>query len=345
MVAVILLGPVIITITHYTFNELILESMSTYVINALSSNLLQGFSTIFVSIFLEALPFILLGSFISAVIQLFISEETLRNIIPKNVFLGVISAALIGLVFPLCDCAVVPVVRRLIKKGMPLYIAVTMLLSIPIINPIVLLSTYYAFSNNISVVFIRATLGIIGAILIGLLINYFEKGRPVIKESVKHHTHSHCHCHHEHSHEKESIPLTILELLQHTFDELNDVGRFLILGAFLSSLMQTLIPREYITSVGSNRILSVLVMLLLAFLLAVCSETDAFIARTFVGQFTSGAIIAFLILGPMVDIKNAMMLGGSFKGRFVFKLIALIFIFCLASGLFINSIQFLWRIK
>lgn len=346
VIFIIILGPVIISVTHYTFSQSSLDNFSNFLSNVFNSNSLQGFSTIFISIFLEALPFILLGSFISSLIQLFISEETLKKIIPNNMVLALISASLIGLIFPLCDCAIVPVVRRLIKKGMPLYIAITMMLSIPIINPIVLFSTYYAFSNNISVVFVRGFLGAIAAIFIGLIINFLEKDHLVVKEKENHP----CHCHHqhshsEHSHENENILLVMLDLFQHTADELNEVGRFLVLGAFLSSLMQTFIPRQYMISIGFNNIFSILAMILLAFLLAVCSETDAFIARTFLGQFTSGSIIAFLILGPMIDIKNTMMLWSSFKGKFVFKLISLIFIVCFALGIFINSIQFLWRIQ
>ena len=320
-----------------------------YIIN---NNSLQGFTTIFISIILEALPFIILGTFISSLIQIFISEDTIARIIPKNKFIGILCAAIIGLIFPVCDCAIVPIVRRLLKKGVPLHIGITFMLAVPILNPVVLASTYYAFSNNLSMLFLRGFLGFISAMFIGNLIGVFEGKNEILKEFDNHESHVHLHnhsddnccCGHEHlpSHSKKKAnPFSlIINVLEHTNIELHDVGRFVILGALLSSLMQTFLPRKYLLFVGQDNLYSVLAMIVLAFLLAICSETDAFIARTFVGQFTTGSIVAFLIFGPMIDIKNTLMLSGTFKGRFVFILIFTIFTVCLIIGVVINLIKY-----
>lgn len=318
-----------------------------YIINNKS---LQGFTTIFISIILEALPFIILGTFISSLIQIFISEDMIAKLIPKSRFIGILCAALIGLIFPVCDCAIVPIVRRLLKKGVPLHIGITFMLSVPILNPVVLSSTYYAFSNNLSMLFLRGSLGFISAMIIGSLIGIFEGNNEVLKEFDKadHHVHNHshdnCSCGHEHIHthsRKKANPFSLMiNVLDHTSIELHDVGRFLILGAFLSSLMQTFLPRKYILFVGQDNLYSVLVMILLAFLLAVCSETDAFIARTFVGQFTTGSIVAFLIFGPMMDIKNTLMLSSTFKAKFVVTLIFMIFTVCFIMGILINFVEY-----
>ena len=312
----------------------------------------QGFTTIFISIILEALPFIILGTFISSLIQIFISEDMIARLIPRNRLIGILCAALIGLIFPVCDCAIVPIVRRLLKKGVPLYIGITFMLAVPILNPIVLASTYYAFSNNLSMLFLRGFLGLISAMFIGNLIGIFEGKNNVLKDFDKTHNHMHSHDHsdddcscghehiHTHSNKKPSPFASIINVLEHTNIELHDVGRFVILGAFLSSLMQTFLPRKYILFVGQDNLYSVLVMIAFAFLLAVCSETDAFIARTFVGQFTTGSIVAFLIFGPMIDIKNTLMLMSTFKTRFVVTLIFTIFAVCFIIGIAINLIEY-----
>lgn len=234
------------------------------------------------------------------------------------------------------------------------------MLSVPIINSIVLASTYYAFSNNIYIVIIRGGLGIIGAIIIGNVISIMCDKSSVLKNMRNvdmnlqhHHGHYHqhdsgCQCGCGHSHhnlgKKHNIRLTIMEVVDHTNIELHDVGRFVIIGAFLSSLMQTVVPRKYILLLGHDKIYSILVMIGLAFLLAVCSETDAFIARTFVGQFTTGSIIAFLIFGPMIDIKNTLMLSETFKSKFIIKLIFVIFTVCFIIGVLVNCLDFKVRL-
>lgn len=313
----------------------------------LKNNLLQCFSTIFISILLEALPFIIIGVFISSIIQLFVSEETIRRFIPKNKYLGILAAASIGLFFPICDCAIVPVVRRLVNKGVPMPIGTAFMLSVPIINPVVLASTYYAFPDAPYVVVLRGLLGWLSAIVIAIFLSFFDSNKNrtasshicnrVIFNNNLVHTHKdsshhlHCSCHH--THESKNFFISILD---HLSEELMETFRFIIIGAFLSSLMQTFIPEKYILSLSKGNISSILIMLFLAYILCVCSETDAFIARTFVGKFTSGSILAFLILGPMIDIKNTLMLGQAFKLKFTSKLIFTVVLVCISIGIAIN---------
>ncbi|WP_026883679.1 permease [Clostridium akagii] len=354
---------------------IILVSLKSQVTLMFKNSMLQSFTTIFLSIILEAIPFIIIGVFISSLIQEFISEETIARIIPKNKIVGIFIAGIVGIVFPVCDCAIIPIVRRLLKKGMPLYIGVTFMLSVPIINPVVLVSTYYAFLNSPHMVLMRGGIGAISAMTIGFIVSKFKteedaKTRTRTKtvrkvagqwiytlnqsnnklqshiyshshltEEHHHHDDDHCSCGHDHHHEKNAtITGTIVEILEHTSAELKDVGKFVIAGAFLSSVMQVVLPRKYMLTIGHNRVTSILVMIALAFLLSVCSETDAFIARTFVGQFTNGSIIAFLIFGPMIDIKNTLMLSQTFKAKFIIKLISLIFMVCFTIGIVVNFI-------
>lgn len=317
-----------------------LNRIEKWILTYLRPSTIENFTVIFLSIILEALPFIILGALISSMIQLFVSEQTIARVIPKNKWAGLVAASLIGIVFPVCECAIVPIVRRLMKKGVPVYIGITFMLAVPIVNPIVLLSTYYAFSGQLYMLGIRAGLGIAGAIIIGYLIDTFSQGKEVLKDNEAHNEQCTCGCNdYRYIRGRKKDPVTILRiLLEHTSKELYDVGKFLILGAFLSAFMQTFVQRNLLLSIGQGPISSILVMMALAFVLSLCSEADAFIAKTFVGQFTPGAIAAFLILGPMIDVKNTLMLAGSFKAKFVAKLIALIFAICLLLTMWVNII-------
>lgn len=338
----------------------------------LDSTVINDFSTIFLSIIFEGIPFILIGALASSIIQIFVSEEAIAKIIPKNKFVGVLIASLVGVVFPVCECAIVPITRRLLKKGVPLSIAITFMLSVPIMNPVVLLSTHYAFMGMSYMVIARAMFGMIGAITIGYLVAVLHKDSPFKREKVKKsknisgkatfvsghnivrsnraasiikHNHRHvedgngnCSCGHTHDHSNHSnkVMRNIEEIISHTSAELYDIGRFFIMGVFLSTCMQVFIPKTLILSIGSGVLSSIIVMMVLAFVLSICSETDAFIARSFLGQFTTGSILGFLILGPMIDIKNTIMLCGSFKLNFVAKLIFLIVTICFILAVVAN---------
>lgn len=112
-------------------------------------------TVLFLGILLEALPFILLGSIIAAAISLFISDSLLYRFIPKNRLSGLIAASLMGLIFPVCDCTIIPVMRRLIRKGLPPSLGVTFMCAVPIVNPAVILSTYWAFTNQVQILWLR----------------------------------------------------------------------------------------------------------------------------------------------------------------------------------------------
>ena len=138
-------------------------------------------NTIFLSIVLEALPFVFLGVFTSALIQTFVSEEAVQRFIPKNPIVAIVPAVLVSAIFPVCECAIIPVVRRLMKKGMPLHIGVIFIVGAPILNPIVFASTYYAFQSTPAIAYSRMGLAFILAIVIGSLIYAFYRNRNQLK--------------------------------------------------------------------------------------------------------------------------------------------------------------------
>ena len=302
----------------------------------------RGFSLILWSVLLEALPFVMLGTIISSLIQVFVTEEMILRVLPKSNALRLVFSALLGLIFPVCECAIIPITRGLIKKGMPTGPAIAFMIATPIINPIVLLSTYNAFPSMPQMVLYRGLGGFFGAILIGALVNRVTRDKA-LKEGAdiacacghEEHGHActHVHGEHEHTHaaehsEKKTVGQIIGSVLSHTSSELRSVGMYLIFGAIISAAVQILVPTDVLTSLGSGRVVSILVMMALAFVLSICSEADAFIGSTFMYQFSSASILAFLVLGPMLDIKNTIMMLGAFKKRFVVRLIATILIIC-----------------
>lgn len=306
------------------------------------SGFMQGFAMMFLSILLEALPFVLLGTFISTMIHLFLSDSMVARLLPRNRLLGLLAASLMGFVFPVCECAIVPIVRGLVRKGVPVGMAVTFLLAVPIVNPVVLASTYYAFAGEWGPVVLRAAVGVIVAIFVGdLLGRWYAHSNPLryqrFYDQQNHDGHAHGHAHVQTHVRRHNLHQTLLELLEHTSEELFDIGRYLIAGAGLSALLQTLLPRKYLLAVGGGTLSSVIAMMALAYLLSLCSEADAFIARTFAHQFSHGSILAFLVFGPMMDLKNTMLLMGSFERRFVGRLIATTSAAVLVAALLVNA--------
>ncbi|KPU45418.1 putative two-component membrane permease complex subunit [Oxobacter pfennigii] len=315
--------------------------------------MIESFSTVFISIILEAVPFVMIGAFVSSVIQVFVSEQTISRIIPKNKLLGLLMASLMGIIFPVCECAIVPIMRRLLKKGVPLDISITFMLAVPIVNPVVLASTYYAFSDKPYFVLLRGGMGLIAAILVGYIVSAIQDKENPLKDEHHEHSDEDCSCghHHEHNHDnhghehhdhghKRGWLSMVSEVIEHTGSELYDVGKMLIIGAFLASIMQTFVPRSFILSIGRGTISSTLVMLAMAFILSLCSEADAFIARTFAGQFTQGSIVGFLIFGPMIDIKNTLMLSAGFKGKYILRLVLVIAAVCFSLASIANLFVF-----
>jgi uncharacterized protein len=278
-------------------------------------NSIMHVNTVFLSILIEAVPFILLGVFVSALIQTFITEEHIRKLIPKNPYAGIGAVMSLGVIFPVCECAIIPVVRRLIKKGMPLHLGVVFLLTVPIVNPVVILSTYYAFRTNMTVVYGRVGLALAVAVVIGIIIYRLFRNQNQLKSEIQHGAHDHSH----------GMPASRWkQTVYHASDEFFDTGKFLILGAFLASMFQVFLDRKDLLALGSNEWMSTGLMMGLAFLLSICSEADAFIAASFGSTFTVGSIIAFLVYGPMLDVKNMFMMFAYFKTRFVFVLMGLI---------------------
>ncbi|WP_425609212.1 permease [Ureibacillus aquaedulcis] len=274
-------------------------------------------NTIFLSILIEAIPFVLIGVLIAGFIQIFITEDHIRKWIPKNKFLAVVMSCVVGAAFPACECGIVPIVRRLIGKGVPLYAGVGFLLTGPLINPIVILSTYMAFGNDMEMALLRMGVGFVAALAIALTVSILFKSNQLKKSTGNFESATT-------GNKKQPFAARLHEMLKHSIDEFFDMSKYLIAGAFVAAFLQTYVSTQSLLQLGSSQMQSTFVMMALAFILSLCSEADAFIGASFRNVFPTSSILAFLIYGPMIDLKNTIMLLSVFKAKFVFVLFILI---------------------
>jgi uncharacterized membrane protein YraQ (UPF0718 family) len=311
---------------------------------------LQSFKTMFISILLEAIPFILLGVVLSSLLQVFVSEQTISRLVPANPILGILFACVLGIIFPMCECGMIPVVRRLILKGMPVYIAVVFILTGPIINPIVYASTYLAFRSRLEMVYSRMGLAFVVAFVIGLFLYRYVKKNPLRLSRVndieshahdEHHGTHHDHLrktqmqhdHYAHQDHGHTHGGKVATFFVHASDEFFEMGKYLIFGSLITAGIQTFLDRGQLLGIGQGPVSSHIFMMGFAYVLSLCSTSDAFVASSFVNTFTAGSLLTFLVFGPMLDFKSTLMLLSIFKTRFVFLLAILICITVLSGSL------------
>ncbi|MDQ0214016.1 uncharacterized membrane protein YraQ (UPF0718 family) [Oikeobacillus pervagus] len=276
---------------------------------------LLNLNTVFLSILIEAFPFVLIGVLIAGIIQVFVTEESIQRWIPKNRFMAIIMSCIAGALFPACECGIVPIVRRLVGKGVPIHAAIGFMLTGPLINPIVIVSTYMAFGNDIKMAGWRMGLGFLIAIIIAFFVSMFFKGNQLKSPAYLETSHSHS--------KKEAFSKRFWDMLIHSIDEFFDMGKYLIFGAFLAAFVQTYLSAKTFLEAGSGATSSIVIMMGVAYVLSLCSEADAFIGASFSSIFPSSAILSFLIFGPMMDLKNTLMMLSVFRFKFVIGVLTL----------------------
>lgn len=293
--------------------------------------LLHSVLVVFLGLFLESIPFLFLGAIASSFIQLFISEEIIQRMIPKSALLAIFAAIAAALVIPVCECAIIPVVRRLIQKGVPVHAGVVLLVTAPILNVIVFGSTYYAFQNDPSILYGRIILCVLTAFIVGSFIYIFSR-KDVVKEEKPQAAHEHVH---------DFPPSKWTSFIEHTSQEFFMVGRYFIMGALFASVFQVLMDRTILAGIGQAPIKGTALMMGIAFVLSLCSSADAFVAASFSHSFLPGSILGFLVFGPMLDLKNVLIMMSCFKRSFVFTYVllvfAVVFSLCLIAGAWISK--------
>lgn len=283
----------------------------------LALDVLSNFTAVFLGIFIEASPYLLLGTLASGFVEVFFKREELVAFFPRKGFLGAIVGSTMGMVFPVCECGVVPLTRRLFQKGMPPAMGVSFLLAAPIINPITIASTYAAFGPGPEL-YGRIILAFIAAVTTGLVFS-LQPDQHQIMRAVPAPVPSF------QAHPEGRAPLTrrLQRMLEIAGDEFFEMGRYLVIGSLLAALMQTFIPQSALRAAGQGPLLSVVVMVVIAVLLSVCSTVDAFIALAFTSAFSTGSILAFLVYGPMADIKSTLLYLRVLKTRTVIYMVTI----------------------
>ncbi|MBE2178916.1 MAG: permease [Chthoniobacterales bacterium] len=274
---------------------------------------LPDFAYAFLSVVLEGVPFILAGVLLSGVIDAFLPPRLLARLLPRNAAAGIVLAGLLGAVLPMCECGIVVVIRRLLKKGLPLSNAMAYMLAAPVVNPVVALSTFAAFRGQdpLEIMFWRMGLAFGVAVVAATAVHFLRKPF-VLRDDLLGAGGGHG--------EDELDTRTMAEksaaAVRGTVGDFLDVTVYFILGAAVATLFNTSVNQQLIMPLAENRGVAVGGMMGLAALLSLCSTSDAFVAATFT-PFPAAAKVAFMVFGPMVDLKLVFIYGLVFRKRFI----------------------------
>jgi len=299
----------------------------------------------------EALPFIIFGALIAGILEEVLPQQALANLLPKQAILGILMGGALGLIFPMCECGIVVVMRRLLRKGLPLSCCVAYMLAGPILNPIVLGSTFVAFKDHTTkaglelgwpMVALRAGLGFTVACITAFVVHLLAKrSKPeellkptalgdmaaatpkalslnVVEETAK---------------PKEAWWPRIIRISNTALSDFIDITVFLIIGSAIAALVRadpsTIAQLESLSI--TEPVLAIPLLMLLGFVLCLCSEADAFLAASFRGMSIS-AKVAFLVFGPMLDIKLLLMYTRVFRVKLIATIITCVILLVLTTS-------------
>lgn len=291
----------------------------------------QDWITIFLGILVEATPFLLLGVVVSALVHVFVSEDRLLRLVPRNPVLSLVPALLIGMMMPVCECGNVAVARRFLAKGVPSSTCVAFLLAAPVLNPVALFATATAFRYDPSMVWLRGGLAFLVASIVGLVVGYWGRGEDILASGLGRDRGDHHH--HDHG---SGLVGKLHQAAQQAGSEFLTMMQVLVVGASIASATQVLIPRADITGIGSGIVLSIIAMMSLAFVLSICSTVDAFFALSYSSIFPPPALLAFLVFGPMISMKSVGMMLTAFKPRVVLAVSAVTLELVFLASLLLN---------
>jgi uncharacterized membrane protein YraQ (UPF0718 family) len=348
---IVLLLPVLLyflVLSNPGFRREPLEKLTTPV------EYIQQFIILFSSIVWEALPFIVLGSVIAGMLEELLPQRVLASILPRNPYVAICLGGLLGLIFPMCECGIIPIMRRLLRKGLPLSCCIAYVLGGPIVNVVVLLSTVAAFSGMENVfeagkpsyqmgalwmTLFRGGLGYITAVITAFAVERLHRkhgdslltpmARPgkVVEEE-------------EENSGRRPWSTRLGNITETALHDFVDITVFLILGAVLAATVRMFLTSEQVSLLGGQYwLLAIVLMMGLAIALCLCSEADAFVAASFV-TLRPSAKVAFLVLGPMLDFKLYAMYTRIFRPRLIFTIYT-----CVLSQVFLYSVatHFFWE--
>lgn len=328
-IAALILPYVLVSRYNQEITLLLLNPFERQRVSGVVGTTLQDFLTLTLGIMVEALPFVILGVLFSVLIQAFVSGEKLLKRLPRNIILRRLSISFMGVLMPVCECGNVPVARSLIMKGLSVQESIIFLLAAPSINVVTFIVTWEAFSFNHSVAVVRVLATLVVANLAALLVAKLVANSKMLTKEFAAVCEANEHAERSWSHTTELFR-----------SEMWLIARMLLIGAMIAAASQTFIPREVITAIGSNIFLSVIAMLLLAFVISICSSVDAFFALAYVNTFSLGSILSFLVAGPMVDIKMIALMKTTYTFRVIAVITGSVFVGSLLIGL---GFSYVWR--
>ena len=324
------------------------------------NQLLSAF-TLFLSLLVEAIPFLMMGVLLSGVLLIFVDERKLVSILPKTPFLGALAGSLMGFMFPVCECGNVPVARRLISQGAPISVAVSFLLAAPTINPVVIWATWTAFRDQPEIAVLRVVLSLVNAVIVAMVFSSQKDLRAILQPNIaiaipvpkvkagavpigtffldEDRSQSLDLVNYVSASDQifnKPLPARLNLLLDNTLAEMRELGAILVIGSAIAAVIQVWVPRDIILSLGQGPVSSIIAMMVLAAIVSICSTVDAFFALSFASTFTGGSLLAFLVFGPTIDLKAIGLILTIFQKRAVIYMSLLTALLTFLSCLFIN---------
>ena len=285
---------------------------------------LQDWITLSLSVMIEALPFVMLGVCIAIIVQVWLPAERLLIYLPQQPLLRRACLSLLGIALPVCECGNVPLARGLLAKGLTPSESLVFLLAAPILNPVTIITTQQAFAGDMTILWAR----VFGGFAIANLVGWVYARRPA-EELLTNTFVASCQA----DHVQQSKRVASLAIFRR---EVQAMLPALVVGAGLAGLVQVLVSREVLVSLGSQPVWSVIAMVALAFIVSICSNVDAFFALAFRQTFMTGALVSFLTFGPMIDIKMLSLLRTTYRPSVLFQVSALVGLASIALGLVVN---------
>ncbi|WP_390893707.1 permease [Microbacterium lacticum] len=291
---------------------------------------LQDGLTLSISVLIESMPFVILGVLLSIVVQVWVPPGAIERWMPRRAWARRMALSLLGMFVPVCECGNVPFARGLMMRGFTVPETLTFLIAAPIVNPIVIITTHQAFGFDDGILIARLVGGFAVANLIGWLYSRHPDPDGLVTERFA----ASC--------ELANDPDATRGLdrgrrsLAQFVVELRAVMPALIIGSALAGAVQVLVPRSALLAIGSNPALSIVAMIALAMIVSICSNVDSFFALSFASTFTPGSIVAFLLVGPLVDVKMLALLRTTFRTKVLVGLVVIVVLFAVAVGSVVN---------
>lgn len=283
---------------------------------------LQTWAAMFIAIVIQSLPFLLLGVVLAAAISTLLSERVIRAVVPQNPAFAVPVASLAGIGLIGCECASVPIASSVMRKGVGAPAAMSFLLAAPAVNPVVIVSTLVAFPGMPQMALARFLASFAVSLVVGWLWVRLGREVPMGRRSAA--------GEHDHGHGFAGFVASVHH------DLISTVG-YLVIGAMIAAGVNSFVPKAAISAVASHAVLSVLVLAAGAFVVALCSQTDAFVAASLTA-FSPTARLAFLVVGPAMDVKLATLEAGVFGRRFAVRFVPLVLVVALLCASLVGRV-------